>query len=344
MGWVVILSALATLFIFSKECKEGCVNGILLCLGVLIPSLFPFFILSSLIAESNATAFLSQPFGRAFSFITGMSRNAIVPVIMSLVGGYPVGAKTVAQMYRSGKLSKDDTKKLSVVCCCSGPGFLITFIGISLLESKEAGLILLSSQITSIIALLLICPLIFGRNRKTEPTDNILNKSVSFSELLVNSVNTSVKSTAGMCGFVILFSTLCEVLKSFPFMHGNTAAIVMSLFEITTGLTAKDTSLSLEIISALAGFGGICVHLQIFRELKGIEFSKTKFYLFRFIQSAVSLAITKLLLLIFPVSVSVFSTLNDKPQVIFYSNVTGCLILVLTSVLFILSIRKKHQF
>ena len=116
----------------------------------------------------------------------------------------------------------------------------------------------------------------------------------------------------------------------------------MSLLEITTGLTAKDSQLSLEIISLLAGFGGFCVHLQIFRELKGIEFSKTKFYIFRLIQSAVSLLSTKVLLLMFPISVSVFSSLSEKPKVVFYSNVFGCLVLILTSILFVLSLRKKR--
>ena len=308
-----------------------------------MPSLFPFFILSSFIAESNLSEYLSLPFGKVFKLITGIERNGFVPVIMSIIGGYPVGAKTIAQMYRNSKLTKESAEKLSAVCCLAGPGFLVTFVGVSLMNSKEAGLILLSSQLISIFLLLIASRFLFTKNSTEEVRDNRICKPVGFDELMVNSVNSSVKSSAGMCGFVILFSAVCEILASFPFMTGNLGAIVMSLLEITTGLTSKNSALSLEIISALAGFGGICVHMQIFRELKGIEFSKTKFYIFRFIQSAVSFVSAKILLLIFPVSVSVFSSLSEKPQVIFYSNITGCLILLLTSILFILSIRKKHQ-
>ena len=216
--WVMILSSLGGLFIFSKECKDGCVSGILLCLGVLVPSLFPFFVLSSFIAESNATDFLFKPFSGVFAFMSGMEREAVTPVIMSLIGGYPVGAKTISQMYAKGKLSEESAKRLSAVCCCAGPGFLVTFVGVSILNSKEAGLILLSSQFISVFVLLLCCRLIFPKNITTAPTDNKSCKEIDFCELLVNSVNSSVKSTSGMCGFVILFSMLCEILQSLPFM------------------------------------------------------------------------------------------------------------------------------
>lgn len=343
-AWAAVLSALAMLFIFSEECKTGCVNGILLCLGILVPSLFPFFILSSFIAESSLCEYLSLPFGKMFTIITGMEKNAFIPVIMSIVGGYPVGAKTIAQMYRNSKLTKESAGKLSALCCLAGPGFLVTFVGVSLMKSKEAGLILLSSQIIGIFVLLIMSRFLFNKNSIKEFTDNRICKRATFFEVMISSVSSSVKSTAGMCGFVIFFSAVCEITKTFPFMTGNLRAIVMSLLEITTGLTATDSYLSIETISALAGFGGICVHMQIFRELKGIEFSRTKFYICRIIQTAISFVSAKILLLIFPISTPVFSTFTEKPQVIFYSNIGGCLILFITSILFIFSIRKKHQY
>ncbi len=338
--WVSILLGISCLFIFSAECKNGAVNGILMCSGVLVPSLFPFFILSAFVSETGILNCLSPILNKASKLILGLNGNCLVPVILSLLGGYPVGAKSIASLYHKEYLTEEEAKRLTSICCSSGPGFLITFTGVSLLGSKESGIILLLSQIISVLIMCILSRFVFG---KAETNKKVTNLEIpSISEALVNSVNSAVKSTAGMCGFVIVFSIICCVLTEGLGIVGVFGKIIVSLLEITTGVTLVSGELSLEILSALTGFGGLCVHLQIFRELKGIEFSKARFYIFRFIQSSLCLVTSKLLLLAFPVSDSVFSSVSETPAIRSYSGIAGTVALLITSVVFIISVRNKR--
>lgn len=338
--WLGVLLSAAGLFIFSDECKNGAFNGIIMCLEILVPSLFPFFILSSFLAESQIIDIISpvlNPIGKSAFKLRGI---CLAPVILALCGGYPVGAKTVAALFRKGYISESEAERLGYVCCSAGPGFLVTFIGSSLLMSKDAGIILLSSQIIS-IAVILFTSRFFSFNDSGVKKDSLPEEKISFCEALVNSVSSAVKSTAVMCGFVILFSIVCNVITT-GFGIANTFGIILvSLLEITAGVCSVSGELSLEIISALTGFGGFCVHMQIFRELKGIKYSKIKFFIYRIIQSMLCYISTKLLLIAFPVTDMVFSTVEKAPQLTFYSSIAGTVALLITSSIFILSLKKR---
>lgn len=339
--WVAVLSALAGLFIFSNECKTGAVNGILLCLGVLVPSLFPFFILSAFLAETEILDYLTPVLKPVAKLLLGLRGVCLVPVILSIIGGYPVGAKATASLFSKGAINAKEAERLSYICCSAGPGFLVTFVGISTLYSKDSGIILLSAQIISVVLLCVLSRLILEKSDidKEKP---LKEGRLSVSEALVTSVNSAVKSAAGMCGFVIAFSVICNVL-TVGFGASNTfGKIFASLLEITTGVSLVSGEVSLEILAALTGFGGICVHMQIFRELKGIEFSKVRFYIFRLIQGVLCLITAKLLLLAFPVTDDVFSTVSTPPELRFYSSIIGCIALVITSIIFILALKRKR--
>lgn len=338
--WTAVLGCFGVLFVFSEECKNGALNGILMCTDVLVPSLFPFFILASFIAESHIIDLVTPAFNPVSKILLGLRGVCFVPLLLSLVGGYPVGAKATATLYRNNSISKHEAERLAVICCFSGPGFLVTFVGMSLLFSKESGIILLLTQIISSVTLCVISRAVYGKamdfSKISEPKKN------SVSEALVNSVNSAVKSTAGMCGFVIAFGVICNVLTE-GFGADNIAGkVFVAILEITTGVNLLAGEVSLEVISALTAFGGFCVHLQIFRELKGVPYSKVQFYIFRLIQSAVCLLSTKLLLLAFPVTDAVFSTTAQKPELTLYSNIAGIIALLITSIVFIISIRNKR--
>ena len=338
--WTLVLLCFAGLFIFSEECKDGALNGILMCMGVLVPSLFPFFILASFLAESQILSLITPWLNPVSKILLGLRGICLTPVILALVGGYPVGAKAVKSLYKNGSISTEEAQRLSVICCFAGPGFLVTFVGSSLLFSKESGIILLSSQIISCILLCFVSRFVFGKAQNK--CEVCFPKRCSVSEALVNSVNSAVKSTAGMCGFVIAFSILCNILTEGCNANNIVGKFVVALLEITTGVNTLCTETSLELISALTAFGGVCVHFQIFMELKGIPFSKLRFYIFRFVQSAVCFFSTKLLLLAFPVTDMVFSTTASKPELSFYSGIAGTIALLITSALFIISVKNKR--
>ena len=339
--WAGILGFIAILFIFAKECKDGAVDGILMCMGVLVPSLFPFMILSSFMAENNISEILSPVFTPVSKLLTGLEGICFIPVMLSIAGGYPVGARAISALKNKGLISDREAAQLALICCGAGPGFLVTFVGLTLLGSKEAGIILLVSQIISILTLCVISRIGF-RNKKAEVSPKPLSSPpTSISDAFVGAVYSAVKSCAGMCGYVVLMSAVCNVITSGLGLKGVLGQFAVSTLEITTGVYNLENT-NLTIISGLVGFGGVCVHLQIFRELKGIRFSKALFYIYRLLSAGISMLCTRLLLVLFPISAEVFSSITEKPRLTFYSGLAGCLGLVLTSVLFIFSLRNKN--
>ena len=340
--WCGLLLLTAGLFVFAAECKKGALDGILMCVGILVPSLFPFYVISAFMGESSLAECLAPLLEPVGKFLLKTSGASVIPLIMSLVGGYPIGARTVAALYKKGLITHNEASKISLIAFGAGPGFLVSFVGVSLLLSKESGIILLSSQIISMLTIALIARFTEKDKNSAEVQPQIL-PTPNIGESLVNAVGDSVKAMGAMCGFVILFSTICNVLTEGFNFEGIFADTLLSLLEITTGVTALSGKYSLTYISMMTAFGGICVHLQVFRELRGINFSKPKFYLYRIYQSIISLGVTRFLLYFFPVEEAVFSNISTEPQITPYTSIAGFAALTTTSVLFIFSLRKRSH-
>lgn len=98
-GICVSLGMLA-LILDGRTAIEGARQGIGLCLRTVIPSLFPFFVLSILLTSSllGSSLIVLRPLGRLF----GMPEGAESLLIPAFLGGYPVGAQNVAAAFRSG--------------------------------------------------------------------------------------------------------------------------------------------------------------------------------------------------------------------------------------------------
>ena len=110
------------LILDGRTAIDGARQGIELCLRTVIPSLFPFFVLSILLTSSLLGSSLAvlRPLGRLF----GMPDGAESLLIPAFLGGYPVGAQNVAAAFRSGQLTKPEAERLLSFCSNAGPAFL----------------------------------------------------------------------------------------------------------------------------------------------------------------------------------------------------------------------------
>lgn len=91
------------LFAFPEESLEAAREGITLCLDVLIPSLFPFFVLSSLLIETGVAGFCARPLSRWMYPLFGVGGAGAAALVLGLIGGYPAGARTIAQLVERGE-------------------------------------------------------------------------------------------------------------------------------------------------------------------------------------------------------------------------------------------------
>ena len=117
---------LAILILDGKTALIGAADGIELCVRTVIPALFPFFVLSSALLHGAVPFHVLE---KAAVSVYGLPRGTGSLVLPCFLGGYPVGAQSVHQMYTEGLLAKSEAERLLAFCNNAGPAFVFGVIG-----------------------------------------------------------------------------------------------------------------------------------------------------------------------------------------------------------------------
>lgn len=245
------------MIIDTKTALSGAKEGILLCIGTIIPSLFPFFVLSNLLTSAVfglKSAWL-RPIGRLF----GIPAGSEALLIVGLLGGYPVGAQSVTQAYRAGHLKKDDARRMLGFCSNAGPAFIFGMAS-SLFESPYIPWILWAVHILSALFVSFILP---GRNDGGE-----VSPVKAASLTLPQALSKAITVMAAVCGWIILFRVLIAFLQRwFLWLLPETAQIALiGLLELSNGccelINIPGEGLRFLLCAAFLSFGGLCIAMQ----------------------------------------------------------------------------------
>lgn len=315
---------------FSAECSRGILSGILFCVQALVPSLFVFMAASAFAVKSGAALTLSKPLGKVSKALFGLPYPALSAILLSIIGGYPVGARSAAIMYEEGCLSERQAQKAVYIAVCAGPGFLLSFVGRALLGSPDAGLILLTAEILSV----LLTGMIIGRAVRCDMGFKPPSKHRPVGNLLISSVTDASSATFKMCSMVMICSALIEIIKTVS-PDKTVSDISAALIEITTGCGMLGGRYPLAVVAFFIGFGGISVHLQIYASVGDLHIGKGLFFLFRIIQGIICSALTYILLMIFPMEISVFNSADVSLTAAKSATLIGSTALVICSLLFL---------
>ena len=153
----ILLALMALLLFFSAPAAEAVRQGLALCAASVVPSLFPFLVLSSLFMATGGGELLGRPLQQAAGRILGCSGTGVSVFFLSLLGGYPVGGRLIGQLYRAGQLSKEEAEHLLLFCNNAGPAFILGFVGLGQMGSMRIGvyLYLVHAAAAALVALLL---------------------------------------------------------------------------------------------------------------------------------------------------------------------------------------------
>lgn len=292
---------------YSQECSNGAMEGIEMCLGTLVPSLFPFMAISSFMVKSGITQTLGKPFKWIMQKLFGLDGCFAPVLLLTLIGGYPVGAKGISALYESQIINEHQAKKAAMFAVCSGPGFLINFVGMSIYKNKTIGIIIFVSQIISVILMGIALNL---SDRKKSYFNSVSEYKIIREPLgnaVVESALDSAKGMLTICVFVVLFSAFCKIPDSF-IGDGIFKNCILCLLEVCAAISTSAVNSPIEIIAFAAGFGGICVHFQIYSALGEIKINKLLFFCARIIQGVITALLTHLGLNILKIDTMVFST------------------------------------
>lgn len=264
---LLLTAGLVLLLLDSSGARSAMQMALLLCLRSVIPSLFPFLVVSSLLLSLGFGELVSRPLEGLMRPLFGIGGAGASALILGLVGGYPVGAKTAADLCRAGSLSKAEAERLLAFCNNSNPAFLISVLGLGIFGSARVGVWLWLIHLLSA----LLTGLLFRRTSRPIPSAprrrGEMPSPVSFSAALVGSVQGALSAILNICAFVTFFYVLVQPLKALGGTAGTLLVGFTELFSVTPLLSPDRTGFVLA--AGLVGWGGLSVLCQTMAVLSG---------------------------------------------------------------------------
>lgn len=360
-----LLAVAVGLVIFPSQMVEAARDGVELCFNVIIPSLFPFFVLSSLTVALGAAEKLGRllaPVMRPLFNVGGACASALV---LGFIGGYPVGAKTVINLYENGECSKAEAERMLSFCNNSGPAFIFGVVGAGIFSSGTIGLILYLAHMAASICVGLIFRN-WGSGGITRHSPNVQREQTPFPTAFVNSVSSSFMSTLGICCFVIFFtvfikllflsgllSAMAEVIGSMLGFIGMDVEwarrLLTGIIELTSGVwslrgVSGELTASIAMAAFMLGWAGLSVHCQVLSFIGSSGLSVRTYIIGKFLHGILSaiivLIIARIVAFDTPVAVYLAQQLGDIAEIKFSTalRVSAISAAVLGGLLFLISV------
>lgn len=223
-----------------------------------------------------------------------------------------MGAKLICTQFENGKINSDDAKKMLSFCSVSGPMFMVGSVGVGILCSYTAGVIIL---ISNILACLINGLLFRGKKNishssyehtiKTSLGDQVFDSLISIlmvgAYIVLSFLIIDLLKNLNIIKF--LSNTICWVCNN-KISHDVVSSILCGLCEITRGiieLSSVNISIKIKTIlaSGLVGFGGLSVFLQTNHFIEKLKIKKAHILLQKISQGIISLCISILLCILF---------------------------------------------
>lgn len=313
-------ATIAIVLINAKIVSKSIINGLNICLNVLIPSMFLFLIISDIFQKTNALKFVLKPFEPIFAKLFKVKENLTSTLVFSLICGYPAGAYLISNLLDEKQISKKTATRLLCFCVNSGPAFLIGAISIPLTGNILYGIFLFISQITAFFVVGTLCSL----RKKTDRIQIKQPKKTNIAQVFVESVNKSIKTMAIICGFCLLFSAIIGLIFETNFLNflnpidQTKKALISGFLEVTNGILTFQKIENLNVFLAIAlitSFGGLCVHCQLKAILAKHKISFKKFYAWRIIYCLISVFVCFLLFKATKLCATTIAISNIKPKI-----------------------------
>lgn len=300
-----IIYILIGLLLKPQLCIASATEGIRICLEVVVPSLFPFFVCSKMLIKNG----FAERAGKAFGFLMRPVFNVpgcgAFALVTGLLSGCPAGAGTVVDLYEKNMCTKAEAERMLCFCNNSGPLFIIGSVAVGMLGFGEIGVTLYVSHIISA----LVVGVVMSNYKRKEIVKKLCGYVGSKNiDVVGQSMKESVYLTGYVCGFVIFFAVVTGIIKESGIINavaGRTPCadavegLLLGMVEMTNGIAhlanGKLTVSVLCAISFVVGFGGLSVVLQVYGIVKKHNFSMPIFCMAKLLQGIVSVFVTFLI-------------------------------------------------
>ncbi|MBO5755817.1 MAG: hypothetical protein J6R89_07175 [Clostridia bacterium] len=231
-------------------------DAMALCARSVVPSLFPFFVLTSCLLANPKVISLLSLLLRPLCALLGVSAEGGVAYLFGCLFGFPMGAKAVAEGTKSGKIRRDEGERLLLFCNNASPAFVIGGVGLGMLKSVETGVFLFFLQ----LLLSLLVGLVTRKKGVHFAPSAACVSPFSFSE----AVRGACLQTLTVCGSILFFSVL-SALCTLPVQDESLRALLRCVFEIGSGCghaVNLPWSTALPLCAFALCFSGFSVYFQ----------------------------------------------------------------------------------
>lgn len=278
---LVLLVIMFGIIVEPTNSIESAKEGLYIWLNLLLPSLFPFIFISNLLISFGFVKFIGrflEPIMRPIFKVPG---SGIFPFLISILSGYPVGAKLSASLRKKNTISKVEGNRLISFSSTSGPLFILGTVMIGMLGINEAPLFVLPHYL-AIVTVGFFFRFYGRKNNNYKKIKNINDeKFKTLGDSMGLAVKDSMNSMLLIGGYVIIFTVIINLLLDSSVFNYTILGISSSLkinpdlvkgllagiIELTNGcyiVSNLDIDLIYKvlIINFLIGWGGFSINSQ----------------------------------------------------------------------------------
>lgn len=352
----LIMTLICTLFIVNivlspeRSLKSALYGGKLFITSV-FPSIFPFLILINIMISFDGINIYSKILGNIICRPLRLPKNCSVVLIVSMLCGYPLGAKYAYDLYKKNAIDIHTCHRLINIASNPSPIFILGVVGASMLKNSSLGVLLLLSTYLSCVVMALILPR--KKNIYFKEVDNLNTpkENKTLGEILKSSTDNAFKTAFSIGGFIVLFSVLTSIIKNnilsdivlknlsliFNIEKSALEGFFFGLLEMTNGCSLiapinMNIMYKLVIISFLLAFSGLSIISQTYSIIHNSKLSLNKYIKLKFVQGIICSIITVILykINIFNIAKETFSQ-----QALFYNKNSFIMLLILQMLLLI---------
>ena len=258
----IIIGFFLIMLIFPNQTFEGASNGLLLWFQIVLPTLLPFVVLSNLLIYTNAVTYISSIIKPFVQRLFRVSDYGCYAVFVGFLCGYPMGAKVIADLIQTDKISKKEGQYLLSFCNNTSPMFIISFIVMQNFKNET----LLLGTIMILYLVPIMCSFLFRHFYKYQRNTVCTNAtSLIFRfnfQIFDTSIMNGFETITKVGGYIILFSVLFSICEALPFTQ-----YLLPFLEITNGIHwisnhIQPLHITFPLVLTLTSFGGLCAIAQ----------------------------------------------------------------------------------
>ena len=289
---LIILFLYLGIFINPSLIIESGISSINIFKTKLFPSIFPFFVLASLLLELGLATKISIKLNPLIRKIFHVEGNSSFIILVSLISGFPSGSKYIKESLKAKSISKDTANYLLTFTHFANPLFVLGTCGLILNSLSLAYKILIIQILSNLILGIILRP---KEIISSKITNNHQNKS--FLEALPKAINDAIKVLLFMLGSITFFMFFSKLLTTTLSLNPFFNTILTGLLDMTSGISLVNTINTTNYIKGLLvltfiTFGSFSVHLQVLNNIKEEEDIEYKyFFIGRIIETSIALVL-----------------------------------------------------